>query len=51
MQGPAMTKDKPVDKLKDNPVKQQPFTNTSRIRSMIAAAEAELRKHFESKKV
>lgn len=40
-----------TDKPKDNPVKQQPFTNTSRIKAMFAAAEAELRKQLETKKV
>lgn len=40
-----------TDKPKDNPVKQQLFTNTSRIKAMFAAAEAELRKQLETKKV
>jgi hypothetical protein len=41
-----------TDKPKDNSTKpQQPFTNMSRIKAMFAAAEAELRKQFESKKV
>ena len=37
------------DKPKDNSVKQKPFTNSSRIKSIFAAVEAELRKQFEKK--
>ena len=41
-----------TDKPKDNPVKpQQSFSNKSRIKAMFAAAEAELRKQLETKKV
>ena len=49
MQGTDMTNDKPVDKLKDDSVKQKPFTNSSRIKSIFAAVEVELRKQFEKK--
>jgi hypothetical protein len=47
MQGPTMKADKP----KDNVVKQKPFTNSSRIKSIFAVVETELHKQFETKKV
>ena len=39
------------DKQKDKPVKQpQPYSNLNRVKAIFAAAETELRKHFETKK-
>jgi hypothetical protein len=38
-------------KPKDNVVKQKPFTNSSRIKSIFAVIETELHNQFETKKV